>query len=106
MDFIPLENTPNQEFPITLDNNLYTLGFRTIGDLTYMDLDINGTVVISGMRCPPNQPLIPYQYLEGSGGNFIFVTQLGAYPNFTEFGITQNLVYASAAELAALRAVA
>ena len=106
MLFVPLEITPNQQIPITLDGNLYDITLRTIADLTYVSLSINGTVIISGLRCPPNQPLIPYQYLEGGGGNFAFVTQSNVYPNYTEFGITQNLIYATAAELATIRSAA
>lgn len=106
MQLIPLQNTPNQSFPITLDNNLYTITLRTIGDLTYLDVGINGVTVLSGLRCPANQPLIPYQYLENGGGNFAFFTPNGVYPNYLEFGVTQDFIYASAAELAALRAAA
>lgn len=104
MQLIPLQNTPNQSFPITLNNVRYLLTFRTIGMLTYVDIDINNVRTVSGVRCPPGEPLLPYEYLEGAGGNFAFLTQNGAYPNYTEFGITQTLIYASPAELAALRA--
>jgi hypothetical protein len=103
MQNIPLQVTPNQSFPITLDNTLYTITLRTIGDLTYLDVDINGVSVVSGLRCTPNVPLIPYRYMEGAGGNFAFATS-GEYPNYEQFGVTQLLIYATVAELAALRA--
>lgn len=106
MQFIPLQVTPNESFPITLDNTRYDLSLRSIGALTYLDVTINGVLVLSGQRCPPNEPLIPYEYLEGAGGNFAFTTPNGEYPNYPSFGTTHFLVYASAAELAAIRAAA
>lgn len=104
MQQIPLQNTPNQSFPITLDSIRYTLTLRTIGSITFISIDINGARVLSGERCPPNQPLIPYEYLENDGGNFAFVTANDEYPNYPSFGTTQKLIYASPAELAAFRA--
>lgn len=104
MQIIPLQNIPNQSFPITLDNVRYILTFRTIGDLTYLTVEQNTVTILSGIRCPPNEPLIPYEYLEGAGGNFAFMTSNGEYPNYQSFGINQSLIYSSASELATIRA--
>ena len=104
MQTIPIDAIPNQSFNVTLDGNLYALTFRTIGELTYCDITLNGTLLVSGQRCVPNRGLIPYRYLEGTGGNFAFRVQTDEYPYFEQFGITQFLQYASQSDLAAIRA--
>ena len=50
----------------------------------------------------PGMPLLPYRYQER--GNFLLLTNEGDLPDFTQFGVTQFLVYLTAAELATLRA--
>lgn len=104
MQTIPLAITAQQSFPIVLDSQRYVLSLRQVGDLMAIDITLNGSNVINGHRCIPNQPVIPYQYLEGIGGNFVWVTPNGEYPNWNQFGITHNLIYVTVAELATLRA--
>lgn len=104
MQIIPLQNTDNQSFPITLDNVRYKLTLRTIGALTFITIALNGNTILNAVRCAPNVPLIPYQYLEGAGGNFAFSTPNGEYPNYPSFGTTHFLIYASVADLISIRA--
>jgi hypothetical protein len=59
-------------------------------------------LIISNVRAVPQSPLIPYQYLEA--GNFIVTTDNDEYPIYTQFGITQYLVYLTQSELEELRA--
>lgn len=104
MQTIPLNNTtPNQQFPVTLDSTLFDITLRTINDRTYVDISINNNIVVRGQICVPGFQLMPSRYMEGLTGNFAFVTANDAYPIYTEFGVTQFLLYASAAELAAAR---
>jgi hypothetical protein len=67
-----------------------------------IDIIRNGTPIISGSRMVPGYPLIPYNYLED--GNFTMLTEDDAYPDYSQFGISQFLIYASQAEIAALPA--
>ena len=109
---IPIAAVPNQTLSITLDTNNYDISLyttnRSNGDITLtgvmgMTIVRNNVPVITGQRVVSGYPVIPYRYLEN--GNFIFTTLNDDYPDYTQFGITQFLIYASAAELAALRAV-
>ncbi len=104
MQLIALQNIPNQTFSITLDQQLYSITLRTIGNETYASVTMNGNDIIDGIKCQPNTPVIPYPYLEGAGGNFSFYTPNDEYPNYEAFDTTHFLLYASNAELAALRA--
>lgn len=101
---VPLQVLPNQHLTITLDQQKYDITLKTITDLTYATISVNGTKVIDNVRCIPLHPLLPYKYLEGVGGNFVFYTTNDELPNYMSFGVTHVLVYASVAELVALRA--
>jgi hypothetical protein len=101
---VPLQVLPNQHLTITLDQQKYDITLKTITDLTYATISVNGTKIVDSVRCIPNRPILPYQYLEGVGGNFAFFTSNDELPNYMAFGVTHTLIYASAAELAALRA--
>lgn len=96
-------NNPNFEFTVTLEQNKYDIAIRTIGDRTYMSVDCNGADVIDGVLCVPGAIVLPYAYLEGQGGNFVWVTANDNYPNWNNFGTTDFLLYISVAELASLR---
>lgn len=104
MQIIPLVQLPNYEFTITLDGAKYDLAWRTIDDLTYMTIVRAGVKIVDSVRCIPFRPIIPYEYLEGTGGNFAFDTLNDELPNYQSFGVSHTLLYASNAELATLRA--
>lgn len=99
MNNITLQNIPNQEFDITLDEVDYTIRLRTVRDFTLADIEANGELLKSGVRCVPGIPLLPYKYLT-RGGNFFFMCLDGNYPYYTQFGVTQELIYISDSELA------
>lgn len=114
---IPLTNIPNQSLNIVLDGNNYVIRIHACGDSTIsasvaslrtlgngilaVDIIRNDVVIVTGMRAVSGTPLIPYTYLED--GNFIFITQNDQYPNWRLLGINQFLLFASQAELDALR---
>lgn len=100
---VPLEAIPNQSLSIQLDDVRYTLRFRDLGGMMSVDISIDETVIILGMRVVAGSALIPYPYLEGDGGNFIFITELNDAPYWPNFGVTQKLLYATAAEIEAIR---
>jgi hypothetical protein len=60
------------------------------------------TPVISGYRCVSDELIIP-EDRENGFGNFMFLTTEGDLPWWEQFGTTQLLLYASPAELAAVR---
>lgn len=102
MIVIPISAIPNQNFTIQLDNSTYNFSLFTIINSVAVNLVRDNTALLSGTRVVAGYPVIPYRYLEI--GNFIFLTQNDDLPDYTQFGITQSLIYASASELVSIRA--
>jgi hypothetical protein len=103
MQIIPLQAIPNQSFSITLDNNLYDIKLITCVNITAASILRNKELILLDSRVEPNMPIIPYRYLED--GNFMILTKGGNYPIYSEFGVTQFLIYTSASELRGIRSV-
>jgi hypothetical protein len=97
---IPLEALPNQSFSIRLDDDLYSFELKTIQDVMTVTIYRGQTLIQQGLRAVAGAPLIPFKYLQS--GNFLFITENEALPYWTEFGVTQQLLYFSAEEIAAL----
>ena len=101
MQQVPLQPVPNQSFSVLLDANQWAVVLKTVGAATVASLTLNGTDVLDSAHCAAGAFLIPSEYEEA--GNFFFVTQSQQLPYYTQFGVTQSLIYISAGELAALR---
>lgn len=105
MLIIPLQAIPNQTFTVQLDQIIYDFNIHTCGtgnaQIAAVTLSINNMEILTGERLVSNQLMIPYQYLEN--GNFVLITANEEYPNYTQFNVTQYLIYASNEELAAIR---
>ena len=106
MQRLRLQQVPNQQFNITLDGVVYAITLRTVNrcgvEMTLCDVSVNGEAAISGYRCIPNMPLIPYEHLTVNGANFYFYCLNGDYPYYTQFNVTQVLCYGTKEELDAL----
>lgn len=98
---LPLQQLPNQSFTITLDNNLFEFSILATNGSTSVSITENGTDILNNGRAVSCGPIIPAKYLEA--GNFLFLTANQQLPDYNQFGLTQSLLYFSAAELAALR---
>ena len=119
---IPITNIPNQSLSIALDGNQYDINIQSTADnpdgssgISAFDITINNVVIVTGVRAVACSAftlngvstswgyfLIAFQYLEN--GNFAVVTNNQEYPDWRQFGLTQNLIYVSQAELEAIRA--
>ncbi len=101
MIIIPLAAVANQTLSVRLNNQQYDLRIHdcTNGVMS-IDITINDTIVLTGTRLVGNYPVFVSDYMEN--GNFILQTQNYAYPDWTQFGITQYLLYASQAEIEAI----
>jgi len=99
-----LAQVPNQSLSIQADGNSFDITIRETNGVMSADVSINNVIILSGSRIVAGFPIIPYRYLEN--GNFAITTLNGDLPYYTQFGITQNLIYASASDLEALRASA
>lgn len=105
---IPITNIPNQSLSLRLSNSQYDIRIHSCKDnpelgtgIMAFDIVRNNIPIVTGMRAVPGFPLIPAQYLED--GNFIVLTMNDEYPAWRQFGITQQLVYASETELETIR---
>lgn len=100
---IDLDKVPNQSFSLIADQTRYDVSIKLAVESMIADISRDGEEVVIGVRCLPDTLIIPYQYLEGGKGNFVFLTENDEIPNYTLFGVTQNLYYLSPTELAELR---
>lgn len=100
---VPLEVIPNQELSIQLDDIRYVIRLRTVDGVMALDLSADEVDILTGERQTTSEFVIPYQHLEGDGGNFGFDTDAGDYPFWDQFGLTQTLIYFSVEEMAAFR---
>jgi hypothetical protein len=99
---ITLDAIPNQSLTIQLDNNFYEISIKETNGAMAATIFRNDVVIISGARIVAGIPLLPYPYQED--GNFLLLTANDDIPYYTQFGITQTLIYASQSELEAIRA--
>lgn len=93
---------PNQSLSIQLDERFYDIHLRDAGGAMAATIARDGVTLVSGARIVAGTPLLPYRYQEA--GNFLVTTDAEALPYYDQFGVTQFLVYLTAAELAAYRA--
>lgn len=100
---IPLSAVANQSLSVPLGDARYDLRFHDLGGMMAVDISLNDQVLVLGSRVAGNAPLIPFRYLEGDGGNFLFLTEPGAIPYWESFGTTQTLLYVTPEELAEFR---
>ena len=91
----------NQTFFVQLDELPYSIELHAADDAVAATITRDDVVLITGARITPGMPLLPYRYQES--GNFLLITNEGDLPDFTQFGVTQFLVYLTAAELATFR---
>lgn len=92
----------NQTFFVQLEDVPYTITLHAADDIVAVSITRDDVVLVTGARVTPGMPLLPYRHQEN--GNFLLITSDGDLPDFTQFGVTQFLVYLTAAELAAARA--
>ena len=100
---VPLAAIPNQQVSVRLEGALFSLTVKAARTLMAVTITRDGETVVSGVRCLPDTPLIPYRHMEGVAGNFYFFTAGGEYPHYSRFAGTDRLIYATAAELEVLR---
>ena len=103
MYLIPLQPVPNQRLALQLDGCTYDVQVKE--DLGAMVASIwrDGVAIVGNIPCLPETLIIPYTYLEGPGGNFIFKARGGSYPYYTRFGVDDFLYYLPAAYIAEVR---
>jgi hypothetical protein len=99
---IPLATVPNQSFSIRLSDHFYELVIKETNGCMSVTIFRDNVLILENIRAVAGTPIIPYHYLES--GNFIFSTENDDLPDYSQFGISQSLIYATQAEIGALRA--
>lgn len=98
---VTIQALPNQDLSIQLDGFRYDLAIKEANGVMSMSVTRDGTMVIQNVRLVAGSPVLPYRYQEQ--GNFVLTTVDDEIPYYPAFGVTQFLVYLTAAEVAALR---
>lgn len=92
MQEIPLNAVPNQRLRVSLGDDEWELTIKVARNTMCCDVKRNDTLIQQGIRILPNQPMIPYRYLSGTG-NFAFITDNDELPWWAQFGQSQYLVW-------------
>lgn len=100
---IELKAIPKQSLTAVLDNVLYEIDLLETNGCMSANIVRAGVPVVTGQRCVAKQLVIPYKAMEEHQGNFMFLTQNNEMPAYALFQSTQQFVYASNAELLAVR---
>ena len=103
MQEIQLEAIAKQSLTTVLDNVLYELALLETNGCMSADVTRGGKRVVSGQRIVAGQLAIPYRFAEDGMGNFLFLTKDNALPYYDQFATTQTLLFATNAELEAVR---
>lgn len=98
---IALSPIPNQSLSIRLDDHLYDIKIKQSNGCMSVTIARDNVTILDNIRAVAQFPLIPYDYLEN--GNFIISTENDDLPDYTQFGITQFLIYFSELELGTIR---
>lgn len=98
---IRLVDIPNQSLTIQIDNDSYQITVKETNGVMSCTIVRNDVVIVSNVRIVAGSPIIPYKYLES--GNFVLLTQNGDYPEYTQFGSSQSLVFVTQTEIDELR---
>lgn len=95
---IELQKIPNQEFTYIVGDKSFLVRLRTIQDLTFADISVDGQPVLYSQICSPNTFINTYRYIS-AGGKFYFKCVDNEYPNYKNFGDTQQLQFYTEDEL-------
>ena len=102
MLFIPLQQVPNQSVSVNLSGqycqvNVYQKFFGL-----FLDLYVADSLIIGGVLCENLNRIVRSAYLGFSGDLGFWDMQGNTDPNYTGVGSRYQLVYLTAAELAAI----
>lgn len=99
MQIVPLQNIPNQEFTIVLNNSAYRIALRSLQAFTYVSVWQDGELLFYNQICTPNNWVNPYNYVS-TNGKLYFKCLDNDYPTYTKFGDTQQMIFYAPDEIA------
>lgn len=97
---IALQAIANQELSIPLDGSRFVLTVKESQGAMVMTIARDDVVIVQNARMTGDNVIIPSEYQRVGMGNFFIGTQGEAIPFWDQFGLTQFLVYLTAAEVA------
>ena len=95
---IPIESTPNQSLTVNLDGNRWFLRIKECRGVMACDVSLDDVPILQGIRICPGTPIIPYEYLQGNG-NFLLLVDREELADWSQFGMSQSLIYVSPGEI-------
>ena len=96
---IPIAAVPNQELSVTLNGNRWVLTLKVGTNSMIADVVLNNQPIVLGQLIAVGTPIIPYEYLQGSG-NFLLLVENDELPDWQKFNTTQQLVFVEPDEIA------
>lgn len=96
---IPIATVPNQELSVTLNGNRWVLTLKVGTNSMIADVVLNDQPIVLGQLITVGTPIIPYEYLQGSG-NFLLLVENDELPDWQKFNSTQQLVFVEPGEIA------
>ena len=96
---IPIAAVPNQELSVTLNGNRWVLTLKVGTNSMIADVVLNDQPIVLGQLIAVGTPIIPYEYLQGSG-NFLLLVENDELPDWQKFNSTQQLVFVEPGEIA------
>lgn len=95
---IKIANIPNQEFEFVYNDSTFTVQLRTIQELTFASIFLDGEPLLYSQICSPNNFINLHKYIS-AGGKFYFKCVDNEYPYFEKFGNSQELLFYTEDEL-------
>lgn len=101
MNYLDIQPLANQSFTVNLDESLYDFNITATNGVMSVTISRDNIELVTNIRMCAGTPLLPYTYL--MQGNFFLLTENDDYPDYTQFGNTQQLLYLTLAEVEALQ---
>lgn len=100
MKTIAIQAIPNQAFTVNLDSERFNFTIKETRGCMSVSITRDDIILVENIRMVAGTPLIPFKYLQE--GNFFLITESQELPYYTQFGVTQQLVYLTIDEVNAL----
>lgn len=97
MQVLPINAIANQQLSVILDNNQWDIIIRDVNGAIAVTLTKNSEQIVLAARAVAGMRILQSKYQQD--GNFAIISNDQGIPDYTQFGISQFLVYISPAEL-------
>jgi hypothetical protein len=97
MQVLPISAIPNQQLSVILNDNQWNITLRDTNGTMSVSLTRNSEIIVLNARAVAGMRILQSRYQEE--GNFAIISNNQGIPDYTQFGVTQFLVYISPDEL-------